>query len=450
MGLTGPGVPILSMSRIKVYVSLVAGAAAVCAAAVYQLERAVPFTEMQAAASFALLGVVFQLVSYRKASKASIGSIAFLPFLAAIIISPNWVSLVAVGAAMAICETFARKSPIKAIFNVSQIVLSGAVCVLVYRFSGGTSVLAYSPATIPAVAITLPLFLIVNTLAAYGAVAISTGSPFWALIGARNPTEILYDLLALPFVFVFAWFYTQFGPVGVAMLAIPLFGVRELYKTNAHLQRTNRELLDLMVAAIEARDPYTSGHSRRVAANTRVIAEMLGLGRKEVERIYVAALLHDVGKIHEVFGPILSKPGKLTADEFAIMKTHPGLGAELIQRLTDLQDCVLPVLHHHENWDGSGYPHGIAGERIPLWSRIIMFADTADAMLSDRPYRSALSPAQVRAEFTRLRGKQFDPYICEILLDSPAFDQLFVNAPARESGIALKVATPSRAVSLAV
>lgn len=434
------------MALIKLYVALIAAAAAASAVVVYRLAPLVSFQELQAAASFAVLGIVFQLVSYRKAAKGSIGSTAFLPFLAAIIISPNWVSLGAVGAAMVVCELFARKVPIKMVFNVSQVVLSAGVCVIVYRSLGGTSVLTYSPELVPAVAVTLPLFLIVNTLAAYGAVALSSGSSFWELIASRNPSEILYDLLALPFVFVFAWFYAQFGPIGVAMLAIPLFGVRELYKTNATLQRTNRELLDLMVAAIEARDPYTSGHSRRVAANTRVIAEMLGLGRREIERIYIAALLHDVGKIHEVFGPILSKPGKLTADEFAIMKTHSGLGAELIQRLTDLQDCVLPVLHHHENWDGTGYPHGIAGERIPMWSRIIMFADTADAMMSDRPYRSALSPAQVRAEFTRLKGKQFDPYICEILLGSPAFDQLFANAPPRDVGNVKRVATPSRPV----
>lgn len=438
------------MTRIKVYVSLMLLAASVLAVVVYQLTPTIRPTEIQAAVSFAVLGVIFQLVSYRKISKGAIGSTAFLPFLAAIIISPNWASLASVGAAMAVCELFARKTPIKAIFNVAQVVLSAAVCVIVYQAFGGTSVLTYSPESIPAVAITLPLFLIVNTIASYGAVAISTGTSFWGLLAAHNPTEILYDLLALPFVFVFAWFYTQFGPIGVGMLAIPLFGVRELYKTNAQLQRTNRELLDLMVAAIEARDPYTSGHSRRVAANTRVIAEMLGLGRKEVERIYVAALLHDVGKIHEVFGPILSKPGKLTPEEFGVMKTHSGLGAELIQRLTDLQDCVLPVLHHHENWDGTGYPHGIAGERIPLWSRIIMFADTADAMLSDRPYRSALSPAQVRAEFMRLKGKQFDPYVCEILLESPAFDQLFVNAPPREPSALSGSLTPSRPVSLAV
>lgn len=437
------------MTRIRVYVSGVVAASAGLGVILYLRSPIIRPDQLQAALSFAVLGLLFQLVTYRK-SKGAIGSIAFLPFLAVVVLSPNWAAVVAVGATMAVGESFARRTPIKAVFNVAQFALSTSICVLVYQSLGGVSIVEFTTSSIPAVAVVLPLFLVVNTLAAYGAVSISAGGGFWALLGQHSPTDILYDLLALPFVFVFAWFFTQFGPFGVAMLAIPLFGVRELYKTNAQLQRTNRELLDLMVAAIEARDPYTSGHSRRVAANTRVVGEMLGLGRKEIERIYVAALLHDVGKIHEVFGPILSKPGKLTADEFAIMKTHSGLGAELIQRLTDLQDCVLPVLHHHENWDGTGYPHGIAGERIPLWSRIIMFADTADAMMSDRPYRAALSPAQVRAEFMRLKGKQFDPYICEILLESPAFDQLFTNAPPHEAPHLTVGATPSRPVSLAV
>lgn len=437
------------MTRIKIYVSTIVAAAAALAGVLYDQSPGIRPDYMQAAFSFALLGLLFQLVTYRK-SKGAIGSIAFLPFLAIVVLSPDWTATAAVGVATIIGELFARRAFIKAVFNVAQFALSASICVLAYQALGGVSILEFTTASIPAVAVVLPLFLVINTLAAYGAVSISSGGGFWTLISQHSPTDILYDLLALPFVFVFAWFYTQFGPFGVAMLAIPLFGVRELYKTNAQLLRTNRELLDLMVAAIEARDPYTSGHSRRVAANTRIIAEMLGLGRKEIERIYVAALLHDVGKIHEVFGPILSKPGKLSAEEFAIMKTHSGLGAELIQRLTDLQDCVLPVLHHHENWDGTGYPHGIAGERIPLWSRVIMFADTADAMMSDRPYRNALSPAQVRAEFTRLRGKQFDPYICEILLESAAFDQLFANAPPRDMGSSNKVLTPTRPVSLAV
>ncbi len=439
-------------TRIRIYVATFIAAAIASSFALYLLQGRAPLRPefLQAALSFAVLGVLFQFAAYQKNAKSARGAVAFLPFLAIIVLSPDWSAPIAVGLSMAVCELLARRALIKAAFNVASYTFATAVCVGIYAALGGTSILQFSPNSLAAIAATLPVFLILTTLASYGAMSLSNGTRFLQLLADHDPTTILYDLLSLPFVFVFAWFYTQFGPAGVAMLAIPLFGVRELYKTNAQLQRTNRELLDLMVAAIEARDPYTSGHSRRVAANTRIIAEMLGLGRKEIERIYIAALLHDVGKIHEVFGPILSKPGKLTADEFAIMKTHSGLGADLIQRLTDLQDCVLPVLHHHENWDGTGYPHGIAGERIPLWSRIIMFADTADAMMSDRPYRNALSPAQVRAEFMRLKGKQFDPYVCEILLESPSFEQLFVNAPPRDASSAGTVATPARAVSLVV
>src|SRR5438552_15549030 len=121
-----------------------------------------------------------------------------------------------------------------------------------------------------------------------------------------------------------------------------------------------------MVAAIEARDPYTSGHSRRVADKARIIARSCGVGNKDVERISVAALLHDVGKIHEVFGPILSKPGRLTPEENAIMKTHPVKSEELAATVSELKDLLPMIRHHHENWDGSGYPDQLKGEAIPL------------------------------------------------------------------------------------
>jgi putative nucleotidyltransferase with HDIG domain len=187
----------------------------------------------------------------------------------------------------------------------------------------------------------------------------------------------------------------------------------------------NQELLQLMVAAIEARDPYTSGHSRRVARNARLIAQAIGLRDRQVERVAVAALLHDVGKIHEVFAPILSKPGRLTAEENAIMQTHPIKSEELVRTVSQLNDVVAPIRHHHENWDGTGYPDGLVGENIPIASRIIMFADTIDAMTTDRPYRAALSEAQVRSEFVKLRGRQFDPNICDKLLNSAIYPRLF-------------------------
>ena len=183
----------------------------------------------------------------------------------------------------------------------------------------------------------------------------------------------------------------------------------------------------MMVANLEARDPYTSGHSRRVARNAKIIARAVGLSSRQVDRIGVAALLHDVGKIHEVFAPLLRKPDRLTAEEWAIMQTHPIKSAELVAKVSQLADALGPVRHHHENWDGSGYPDGLAGDEIPLGARIIMFADTVDAMTTDRPYRRAMAPEQVRDEFIRQRGRQFDPEICDRLLASPQFALLFVD-----------------------
>jgi HD-GYP domain-containing protein (c-di-GMP phosphodiesterase class II) len=208
---------------------------------------------------------------------------------------------------------------------------------------------------------------------------------------------------------------------------IPLLGARQLYKQNWELEKTNQELLEVMVKAIEARDSYTSGHSRRVADGARVISKALGLREREIERIVVAALLHDVGKIHEVFGAILSKPGKLTAEESAIMRTHPARSEELVRPVSALKDILPLIRHHHENWDGSGYPDGLFGDAIPLGSRIIMFADTIDAMTTDRPYRAALGERAVRKELEKFRGQQFDPKIYDALVASPLFSGLFEN-----------------------
>jgi HD-GYP domain-containing protein (c-di-GMP phosphodiesterase class II) len=147
----------------------------------------------------------------------------------------------------------------------------------------------------------------------------------------------------------------------------------------------------------------------------------------DVERVGVAALLHDVGKIDEAFAPILAKEGRLTPDEWAIMKRHPIRSAELVGLLTSLRDVVAPVRHHHENWDGTGYPDGLKGPAIPLASRIIMFADTLDAMTTDRPYRKALGVDEARAEFIRFRGRQFDPDICDRILGEEVWRELYAS-----------------------
>jgi HD-GYP domain-containing protein (c-di-GMP phosphodiesterase class II) len=156
-----------------------------------------------------------------------------------------------------------------------------------------------------------------------------------------------------------------------------------------------------------------------------MIAEELRLSDRDVDRVAVAALLHDVGKIYEVFAPILQKPGRLTEEEWEVMKTHPVLGADLVATVAHLRHAVPSIRGHHENWDGTGYPDGLAGERIPLGARIISVADTIDALLTDRPYRKRLTSQDVRAELVRCRGTQFDPRVCDVVLSAPLWVRLF-------------------------
>ena len=203
---------------------------------------------------------------------------------------------------------------------------------------------------------------------------------------------------------------------------------------NLELAQTNRELLELMVKSIEARDPYTSGHSRRVKDHAIHIARLIGLSSPEVEQIGTAALLHDVGKIFDKYAPILAKEDRLSAEEWAIIKEHPEDGANLIATMTTLRKLIPAIRHHHENWDGSGYPDGLRGSDIPLASRVIMFADTFDAMTTDRPYRNALGEELVRAELVRCRGRQFDPEITDQLLANNFWTTLFPPAKRFEQG----------------
>src|SRR6185437_6643098 len=243
------------------------------------------------------------------------------------------------------------------------------------------------------------------------------------------------DVLALPIVFVFAWVFAAFGVIFAATLWIPILGLRQLQRINLELEQTNQELLELMVKSLEARDPYTSGHSRRVQHYSTVIARAVGLDEKSVDQIGRAALLHDVGKIHEKYASVLAKSENLSPDEWTLIQEHVIDGANLVSTMTRLADIVPAVRHHHENWDGTGYPDCLTGDAIPIGSRIIRFADTIDAMTTHRPYRPPLTETEVRSEIVRNRGTQFDPVITDRLLSSPLWNSLF-SSPTMIAGTA--------------
>ncbi|MDP1562456.1 MAG: HD-GYP domain-containing protein, partial [Pirellulaceae bacterium] len=162
-----------------------------------------------------------------------------------------------------------------------------------------------------------------------------------------------------------------------------------------------------LVGSIEARDAYTSGHSDRVAMMGRSLAAKLGLSREECQDIFLCGLLHDIGKIG-IPDHILQKPGRLTDEEFAAIKTHPEIGARLLRGLRPLEKLLPGVLHHHESVDGTGYPHGLKGDEIPLMARILAVADAFDAMTSDRPYRNGMPLPKAESILREGQGTQWD------------------------------------------
>jgi HD-GYP domain-containing protein (c-di-GMP phosphodiesterase class II) len=205
--------------------------------------------------------------------------------------------------------------------------------------------------------------------------------------------------------------------------------VRHVYGLYHQLEHSGQELLQVMVKAIEARDPYTSGHSLRVSRMSRAIAVELGLPARAIEEVETAALLHDVGKIHEEFAPLLRKEGRLTDEETALMQTHSEKSAELVGIITKFHGFIQEsVRHHHERWDGQGYPYGLARKNIPLGARIILIADTIDAMTTDRPYRKRLALDVVMVELQKCKGTQFDPELIDVVVASVALRRLIEGA----------------------
>ncbi len=188
---------------------------------------------------------------------------------------------------------------------------------------------------------------------------------------------------------------------------------------NARLYDDMRNLffntVETLVRAIQARDQYTSGHSARVTRFCLLIAEKLDLDTKAKQQLYLTSMLHDIGKIG-IPDDLLNRPGKLSGEEIATIREHVKVGSSMLKAIGEMQPIVPLILHHHEAYDGTGYPDGLKGDKIPLICRIVAVADTWDAMTTDRPYRKARSREDAVAELKRCAGKNFDPKVVKVFL----------------------------------
>ena len=213
--------------------------------------------------------------------------------------------------------------------------------------------------------------------------------------------------------------------VSIAILALwmivfltAIYTSIKLKKFKVRHERDNEiinESIETFTGFIDAKDPYTNGHSKRVATYTKLIAQKMGYEGEELDRIYYVALLHDCGKIG-VPDNILGKPGRLTNEEFEIIKSHTVRGGEILSSFKSLENAGEGALYHHERYDGKGYPEGRAGEDIPLIARMICVADSFDAMNTNRVYRDKLPREQIISELENGKGSQFDPQIADIML----------------------------------
>ncbi len=191
---------------------------------------------------------------------------------------------------------------------------------------------------------------------------------------------------------------------------------KELKEEKNNSEKLLLELTQALATTIDAKDKYTSGHSRRVAEYSKMLASALGKDEKTQQEIYLFALLHDIGKIGIPDG-IINKRDKLTEEEYAEIKRHPEIGYEILKSITTLPNLKIGVRWHHERIDGSGYPDGLKGNDIPEFARIISVADAYDAMTSNRSYRSSLPQDVVRAEIQKQIGTQFAPEVAEKMLE---------------------------------
>jgi putative nucleotidyltransferase with HDIG domain len=405
-------------------------------------------TLRNALAAFAVLGFLSE-ASYlrlRVLSAETQSSVAFIPFIATVMLfDTGWASVAAAGAVFAVEFAVKKKALIKIVFNVGQMTVSVALCSLVYQSLGGHFSLTSFTLQPIAVAGAVLTYFFINSTAVSMAVAFADGVPLsdaWRRIAGSS---LLYDVFSSVLGPFLAFLYVTLGNVGILVLILPIYFIRYIYQVNLQLEQVNRDLLELMAKAIEARDRYTSGHSLRVSQIARGIAREFGLGARISEQVATAALLHDVGKIHEDFEPLLKKEGRLDSTERALMQTHPTRSAELVATISAFKGPIeQAVRHHHERFDGTGYPNGLTGEAIPIGARIVMIADTMDAMTTNRAYRAALGFDSVLTELERFSGSQFDPVLVRVVMKSKSIQAMVTARLAAQNafvGPALQVLT---------
>jgi putative nucleotidyltransferase with HDIG domain len=304
----------------------------------------------------------------------------------------------------------------KTVFNVSQNILYTGLAALVYLLLHSRFFFLgeLDPVSITGSILT---FLLVNTLIMTFLIITLSGGKF-LYIWSDNFKGTIVNVMAVGLLGVIvAIAYENYGAGAVVLFFIPLMLSRYSFKLYVDMRKNYYDTVKALINAIEAKDPYTSGHANRVGEYSVAIAQEINLTAKQIEIIKNAALLHDIGKIG-IDDRILNKQERLSELELEVIKNHPSIGYDIIKDIGFLKDVMNIVKHHHEKWDGSGYPMGLKGSEIPIETTILTISDSYDAMTTDRPYRKALSSEEAIKELLKYSGTQFNPEIIDKAIET--------------------------------
>jgi putative nucleotidyltransferase with HDIG domain len=344
---------------------------------------------------------------------------------AAVIVGPVGAGIVGLAATLV---QLGHEKFIVRLFNVAMFTCISTIGALVYLVVGGipraegltdTSTLLLS--------VGLPLLLadlaqcLTNAVGLAMILRVSMGVPIrmqaWKLLSTTGPAYVGYGIIG--FLFVVLWIPAKVGAFSALLVLAPLFVARWAFAQYGDELRAHERTLRALVTAVERKEPHNVGHSERVARLSEWVAETLGLGHKEIQDVRTAGMLHDVGKV-AVPTRLLRPRRALADDDFVVIADHALGGVELVEDIDFLSGSVAGIAHHHERFDGHGYPDGLAGEAIPLSARIVAVADVFDGLTTARAYRTALSTDEALALLTERAGTQFDPHIVEALTKSLA------------------------------
>jgi len=348
-------------------------------------------------------------------SSAYITVASALDYAAIVVFGPVVAAMIATVSSIVTATLVSRREPHKVLFNVCLFIITILGAGYVFDLVGGRATPNISELVLPLAACGVSYFLL-DTFGVSFVVALAQGSNPWRVWQRTYLWTTVTHLVGfVPLGAIVVVIYLHIGIPGVALFLVPLLLARYSFKLYTEMRQIHIDTVRALTSAIDASDPYTRGHSERVTAYAVEIAREMGLTERRVQTIEYAGLLHDMGKIamqHDV----LLKPGALSEEEWRVMRTHPETGANIVSDLQFLQGARGIVLHHHECFDGTGYPEGLAGEDIPLEARIIKVADAFDAMMSNRPYRDSLGLEKALNELRAGRGSEFDPKIVDVFL----------------------------------